>query len=548
MQNTFSSERIYDTAIYLRISKEDLNAAQVGRESNSITNQKQLILDYLKDKPEFNIVSIRIDDGYTGTNYDRPAFQQMLDDIRAGRVNCVVVKDLSRFGREYINAGKYIHRLFPVLGVRLIAINDRVDTITFDENSEMSITLKNLMNDNYSRDISVKTRTQLEVKRRHGEYTGSYTPYGYRKCADNHNKLEPDPYAALVVKNIFALKVDGYSNAAIAQKLNDQHILSPMEYKQSVGTNYYSGFKTKEKSLWSSIAIARILSNPVYIGTLRQGLRRRPNYKLKRPVMVDERDWVVVEGTHEAIIDEHTFRLTARIAALDTRCSPRTPKVGPLSGLLECGECHSSVVKYGYKAITRYRCSSVMTDSKCGLGTIDGETLLKAVLDTLREHIKLITEMDRCLEEIKKAPYQKANIAHCEERRDVFNQELNRYRSLKASLYEDLKDGVINREDFSAIRAEYDKRIADILISLDQIERELDVFMSGSGSPNQWMQDFLRHKDLKELTRAVAVECIEKVIVHKDNCITIVFTHAQDFARLQSALCEYQEAQLRKEA
>lgn len=136
MQNNANEMAVFNTAIYVRLSKEDIVAAQSGRESNSITNQKQLILDFLKDKPEFNIVSIRIDDGYTGTNFDRPAFQRMLNDIKAGRINCVVVKDLSRFGREYINSGKYIHRLFPVLGVRLIAINDNIDTITRDESSE----------------------------------------------------------------------------------------------------------------------------------------------------------------------------------------------------------------------------------------------------------------------------------------------------------------------------------------------------------------------------------------------------------------------------
>ena len=548
MQNTNTEDRIYDTAIYVRISKEDLQAAQVGRESNSITNQKQLILDYLRDKPEFNIVSIRIDDGYTGTNYDRPAFQEMLEDIKAGRVNCVVVKDLSRFGREYINAGKYIQRLFPVLGVRLISVNDRIDTITFDESSEMSITLRNLMNDNYSRDISMKIRSHLDVKRRHGDYTGSYTPYGYLKCPDNHNKLEPDPYAARVVQDIFAWKIEGFSNAAIAKKLNEQHILSPLEYKRSIGVPFYSGFRAKDQSLWSAVTIARILSNPIYVGTLRQGVRRRPNYKLRQPIRVDEKEWITVEDAHEAIISDHTFELAVRIANLDTRCSPRAEKVSPLAGLLECGECHAPVVKYGYKTLTRYRCSSVKTSTKCSLGTIDGNHLAAVVLNTLREHIRLILVMDGCLAEIQKAPYQKANIAKCEERRDKLNQDLTRYRGLKASLYEDMKDGVITREDFLEIRSEYDARIADVLIALEQIERELDIYLSGTGSSSQWMQDFIRHKDVTELTRAVAVECIEKVSVHSKNRITITFTHAQDFARLQTALLEYEKTQLKKEA
>ena len=209
MQNNANEMAVFNTAIYVRLSKEDIVAAQSGRESNSITNQKQLILDFLKDKPEFNIVSIRIDDGYTGTNFDRPAFQRMLNDIKAGRINCVVVKDLSRFGREYINSGKYIHRLFPVLGVRLIAINDNIDTITRDESSEFSITLKNLMNDNYSRDISVKVRSQLQVKRKHGDFICPFAPYGYQKCEGNHNRIEPDPYAVTVVQDIFNWKIQG---------------------------------------------------------------------------------------------------------------------------------------------------------------------------------------------------------------------------------------------------------------------------------------------------------------------------------------------------
>ena len=193
MQNNANEMAVFNTAIYVRLSKEDIVAAQSGRESNSITNQKQLILDFLKDKPEFNIVSIRIDDGYTGTNFDRPAFQRMLNDIKAGRINCVVVKDLSRFGREYINSGKYIHRLFPVLGVRLIAINDNIDTITRDESSEFSITLKNLMNDNYSRDISVKVRSQLQVKRKHGDLFVRLHHMGTRSARETTIELSPIP-------------------------------------------------------------------------------------------------------------------------------------------------------------------------------------------------------------------------------------------------------------------------------------------------------------------------------------------------------------------
>ena len=290
MQNNANEMAVFNTAIYVRLSKEDIVAAQSGRESNSITNQKQLILDFLKDKPEFNIVSIRIDDGYTGTNFDRPAFQRMLNDIKAGRINCVVVKDLSRFGREYINSGKYIHRLFPVLGVRLIAINDNIDTITRDESSEFSITLKNLMNDNYSRDISVKVRSQLQVKRKHGDFICPFAPYGYQKCEENHNRIEPDPYAATVVQDIFNWKIQGMTNNGIAIRLAESGILAPLEYKRHKGEPLFSGFKMKERCEWTAQAVARILTNPIYIGTLRQGLRRRPNYKIKKSIPTEENE------------------------------------------------------------------------------------------------------------------------------------------------------------------------------------------------------------------------------------------------------------------
>ena len=321
MQNNANEMAVFNTAIYVRLSKEDIVAAQSGRESNSITNQKQLILDFLKDKPEFNIVSIRIDDGYTGTNFDRPAFQRMLNDIKAGRINCVVVKDLSRFGREYINSGKYIHRLFPVLGVRLIAINDNIDTITRDESSEFSITLKNLMNDNYSRDISVKVRSQLQVKRKHGDFICPFAPYGYQKCEGNHNRIEPDPYAATVVQDIFNWKIQGMTNNGIAIRLAESGILAPLEYKRHKGEPLFSGFKMKERCEWTAQAVARILTNPIYIGTLRQGLRRRPNYKIKKSIPTEENEWVVIHDAHEPVVTKRTFYLAQKALLITTDIS-----------------------------------------------------------------------------------------------------------------------------------------------------------------------------------------------------------------------------------
>ena len=211
-------------------------------------------------------------------------------------------EDLSRFGREYINAGKYIDRLFPYYGVRLIAINDGVDTITRSSADDFNIMVKNLMNDNYCRDISIKIRSQLQVKRKNGEFIGAFAPYGYEKSPEDKNKLVVDVYAAEVVRDIFGWKLSGINQDAIARRLNEQSILSPLEYKRSKGLPYKTSFKTKSKAQWTPVAVRRILTNPVYVGTLVQGIRTRPNYKIKTVIVNEQDKWAIYENAHEAII------------------------------------------------------------------------------------------------------------------------------------------------------------------------------------------------------------------------------------------------------
>ena len=216
-------KKIYHAAIYVRLSKEDGDVSNaVKAESNSISNQKNLIRDFLKDKEDIEVVSERVDDGYSGSNFERPAFKLMLEDIKKGIVDCVIVKDLSRFGREYIDSGRYIERLFPALGVRFIAINDNYDSLNGkDQADEIIIPFKNLINDAYCRDISVKIRSHLEVKRKNGEFIGSFAPYGYQKSENDRNSLVIDPIAAGIVKDIFRMKLHGLSQDAIANRLND---------------------------------------------------------------------------------------------------------------------------------------------------------------------------------------------------------------------------------------------------------------------------------------------------------------------------------------
>ena len=261
------SNQEFKAAAYLRLSKEDAVVGSKKTESDSITNQKSLILNFIKEHPDIELGECYIDDGYTGVLFDRPAFKTMLDDIGSGKINCVIVKDFSRFGREYINAGKYLQKLFPSLGVRFISLNDSYDSFDNNNSQGMLLSLKNLINDNYCRDISVKIRSVLDSKRKNGEFVKNYSPYGYKKCTDDHNKIEIDEYAAEVVKDIFAHIISGYSLGKIADKLNELCIKTPMDHRIENGEKISTNFRKGTTAKWSQNVVRRIAENPVYIGT-----------------------------------------------------------------------------------------------------------------------------------------------------------------------------------------------------------------------------------------------------------------------------------------
>lgn len=205
-------EKTFQAAVYLRLSREDGDVTDGGKTvSNSIANQNELVVDFLKFHPEIKVIDTYTDDGFSGVNFERPEFQRMLSDIREGKIDCVIVKDLSRFGRNYIESGRYIEKIFPMLGIRFIAITDGYDSIKEDMGSDMIIPFKNLINDAYCRDISIKIRSHMEIKRRNGEYIGAFAAYGYLKDEENRNHLVIDDYAADVVRDIFSMKLCGMS-------------------------------------------------------------------------------------------------------------------------------------------------------------------------------------------------------------------------------------------------------------------------------------------------------------------------------------------------
>ena len=264
----FASKEYYKACIYTRLSKDDGDKP----ESDSIGNQKALIREFVKNHPEIQVVSEKADDGYSGVNFERPGFKEMMEEIRTGQVDCVIVKDLSRFGRNYIEAGNYIERVFPFIGVRFIAINDSYDSTDRNQSDSLIIPFKNLINDSYCRDLSVKIRSHLAIKRKKGEFIGAFACYGYLKDENNRNQLVVDTYAGQVVQDIFRMKINGMSQYRIADALNEQGVLSPMEYKKYLGSHFESSFKVNPKAVWTAKApmnspFFRLISSCVRIFT-----------------------------------------------------------------------------------------------------------------------------------------------------------------------------------------------------------------------------------------------------------------------------------------
>lgn len=540
------TKQIYHAAIYVRLSKEDGDVKDAAKaESNSISNQKNLIKDFLKDKEDIVVVSERVDDGYSGSNFDRPGFQMMMEDIKRGTVDCVIVKDLSRFGREYIDSGKYIERLFPALGVRFIAVNDHIDSKEEGGRDDIVVPFKNLMNDAYCRDISIKIRSHLEVKRKNGEYIGAFTPYGYKKDETDRNRLVPDLYAAGVVKEIFRMKLHGMSQTAIAECLNRQGVLSPMEYKHSLGIRIQDNFKTHEQAEWSSMSVRRILENEVYIGTLVQGRHSTPNHKIKKIVEKPEEEWIRIEDSHEPVIGKREFSIVQRLLGMDTRTSPNEEEVYVLSGLAVCADCGAPMIKRnvpaGGKIYSYYICSKNAATKECGTHRIPKEKLENLVFEVLQTHIANVLDTGRILEYINTVPFQELEIRELERQKEAKEQEITRCWELRDMLYEDLKDGIVSKEDYAELYEGYNSRRKKAEETVRKLRHEIKNVLEAKTDKYEWLRYFEAYQDIRKLSRVAAVELIDRVRVFDKKHIEIDFNFQDCFQlalrQIQSAGC-----------
>lgn len=528
MQNT--QNKIWNATLYLRLSRDDGDK----EESNSITGQRELLRDYISQRPEFREYAVRVDDGFSGSTFERPSFQKMIEDVKAGRTDCIIVKDLSRFGRNYLDAGEYIEKIFPFLGVRFIAVNDNYDSLGDKKASDdLIIPFKNLINEAYCRDISVKIRSQLEIKRKNGQFLGSFAAFGYLKDEQNKNKLVVDQYAADIVRDIFKWKLEGVSPQDIADALNKLGVLSPMEYKRSLGMKFTTSFKTNSKALWSAGTVIRVLKNPIYTGVLIQGKETTPSYKVHKRVTKDESEWSVIADSHEAIISKIDFDSVQKVLKCDTRRSPGGKAVGLFCGMIFCGDCGASMVRKtvpaGEKKYVYYVCSAHKQDKSCSPHRIRDNALEEIVLDSLKQHISEVVDMSELLTITDTAPLRTAQAQKVQRQLDKKHEEYEKLQKLLMSLYENLTDGIIDREEYTRLKASFTARADETEKQMDALREQLED-IHNHGTENAWMNEFIKRQGLTVLDRAVVVALIDKILIHSNDVVEIIYRWQDEFA------------------
>lgn len=537
------NQKKFSVAVYLRLSREDGDKT----ESDSIANQRLLIENYLSDKPSLQFFREYVDDGYTGSNFERPGFIKMMEDVKRQKVNCIIVKDLSRFGRNYIEVGRYIEKKFPAMGIRFIAINDQYDNAKESGDAEQIIVpFKNLINDAYCRDISIKVRSQLDVKRKNGKFIGSFAAYGYLKDLKDKNHLIVDEYAAEIVQLIFNLKLDGFSALAIAEELNKMGVLPPMEYKRMLGYNYNSGFRTSTTPSWGAKSVIRILENELYTGVMVQGKNQKINYKVKQSRAVSSEQWIRVQDTHEAIIPRTYFDRVQEIMQLDTRTAPSEKNVYPLSGLVRCGDCEQNMVRRSTakknKVYYYLHCSSYRNGEGCTSHIISEEKLMSAVITFVKTQLALLVEADKILQHITELPKEQYGVKALNTQIGELNREIERYCDLKERLYQDMVAEVIDKEEYAEYNQRFSLKMEETKKAKTALEEKRERLLSTDIHLRPWMEDFKRISTLETLGRKEMVMLINRVLVFSKDRIEIHLNFEDEIYEFIERAEQYREA------
>ena len=522
-------------AAYLRLSIEDGDKA----ESNSIGNQRELIRDFVAERPKLHLVGEYADDGYTGTNFDRPGFQKMMDGVRSGEIDTIIVKDLSRFGRDYIGVGEYMEQIFPLLGVRLISINDNYDSSNYNGTTlGMDLVVSNLVNTMYCRDAGKKLRTANRVKWRKGISTASAAPFGYQFDPNRKGSYIIDPPAAKIVRRIFDLAILGLGTREIAMALNDENAPVPSVYnREHKAYGKETTYTIAPVILWDSSRVWKILTAYVYTGAMVLGKSQRLISGKKIIRIVPKGQQYITEGTHEAIVSREEFEK----AQLVIRNNGHRVVMGsvdfPLKGKIRCGNCRR-VLGYDYKqASPIFWCREGMEligQTKCSSEIFQANDIENAVFQALKKELSLL---DSLYGDIKKEEQSlKEASRKASRRKTLMEQELKNLKGEKMRMYEEYAAGTLSLDNYKNKKQEYDWKIAEVQDKIEQFKAEESVQSVVPGTVRAAAEQAENFLHGTRLTASMVSAFIENVYVYEGGRIVVRFKYEQSIQDAVRAL------------
>lgn len=531
---TDKKDTAYLTAIYARLSIEDN-----GIDSDSIETQIYYLQKHVKEHKELDLISTYCDNGMTGTNFERPGFQAMLNDIKSKKINCIVVKDLSRFGRNYMEAGNYLENIFPYYGVRFISVNDNYDSMEVTANEALALSLKNVYHHIYAKDISRKICTLFDVKKKKGLYLGRFAPYGYEKSSKNPYQLEIEEETASVVREIFSLRIKGMGAIKIARWLNDQGIKSQSCRLYELGK--LKGTNGEANALWSGSSVTGILENPVYRGCIVERKSEQSYYKGVKKRLLPKEVWNYIEDTHQAIIDESTFIKAQMImeeskkSRKENHSTKREQTENRLKGLLTCGYCHGKMMRdSGYLTrngnLMHYRfiCRrKYMKQSVCNAPSVLETELISAVSVTVKNQLIVLADLRDLGIRYKKQVECHEKVHGIAKKRE-HNQAIFRNRDIKTlERYDDYKRGLLSENEYMYAQKKYEvqknvPRIDGKSLKEQQTEEKQTT------DYEIWLNELLQGTDNNSMTGELLNHLIEKIVVCRKK-IEIHYTFCREY-------------------
>ena len=525
MNNTYLNGLDFNVGIYIRLSQEDKDK-KYESDSESVINQKELLRNYVKNN-NFNLVKEYVDDGFSGTDFERPGFKSLLEDINNKKINCVIVKDLSRLGRDHVMTGYYIETFFPENNIRFISILESFDSFK-NQASNDSSTFIIACNDYYSKQNSIKIRNVLNEKRKSGKFVGSLPCYGYMRDPKDKGHLIPNPETAPIVKKIFKWRADGIGPTEIANRLNKAHVVTPSGYKK---TNYSS--RLIDRDNWNISTVKKILINRVYIGDLVQHTQTKVSYKSKKKITLDEKLWIVVENTHEPLVDKDTFDYVNNLRKRNTRNyeikTNREKRL--LEGTLFCKECGNRLTvlyrkKQDYWSVNCNRYSRDPVRGRCYSHFYPYNYLEEQVLEQFNKSVsKLMEELDlkQLNDEVVKNVYKETNNID----KVIKNLEIEKEKITKriTTLYNDRCDGVISTETYKELAKESEAKLKEINDLIDNENIKKYKIKNKANVLPDYTKKIKKLLDLNKPKKELIDTLIDKIVIDKDRNITIYFKY-----------------------